>query len=214
MIGPPRGQLKDAAGVGRCESAPIGSALHACFPGLSPLSPARPGGMMGAMARLLGPGVALMNRLRFPQKFAVISLLFALPLGFMMYLWLGEIQERLAFTRKERAGLEYVLVLRHVLEPLDLVPASALLAEGGDAAARGELAQARRQISAGADAVDLADARLGDALGASDVWKMLRPRVTYPAVEPGALIEETLRLAAMSETTRTSSWIPTSTVTT
>jgi len=152
--------------------------------------------MMGAMARLLGPGVALMNRLRFPQKFAVISLLFALPLGFMMYLWLDEIQERLAFARKERAGLEYVLALRHVLEPLYLVPALALLAEGGDAAARGELAQARRQISAGADAVDLADARLGGALGTSDLWMMLRPRVTYPAVEPGALIAQTLRLVA------------------
>ena len=59
------------------------------------------------MRALLAPGVALMNRLRYPQKFALVSLVFALPLGLMMYLWLAEIGDGLAFAAQgaRRAGV-------------------------------------------------------------------------------------------------------------
>src|SRR5262247_860094 len=72
------------------------------------------------MRTWLTPGVSLMNRLHYPQKFALVSVVFALPLALMMYLWLAEIGDRLAFARKERAGLEYVVALRQLLEPLAL----------------------------------------------------------------------------------------------
>ena len=78
--------------------------------------------MISPMRALLAPGVALMNRLRFPQKFTLVSLVFALPLGLMMYLWLAQIEDGLAFARKERAGVEYVVALRRLLEPLALAP--------------------------------------------------------------------------------------------
>ena len=51
------------------------------------------------MRALLAPGVALMNRLRYPQKFMLVSLFFVIPLGLIMYLWLAEIADRLAFAR-------------------------------------------------------------------------------------------------------------------
>ncbi len=95
------------------------------------------------MRALLAPGVALMNRLRYPQKFALVSLVFAIPLGLMMYLWLAEIEDRLAFARKERAGLEYVVALRRLLEPL--------------AIGASEVAEVAREI-------DAVDGRLGTEL--------------------------------------------------
>src|SRR5512134_2260850 len=100
------------------------------------------------MRRLLAPGVALMNRLRYPQKFALVSLVFAIPLGLMMYLWLAEIADRLAFARKERAGLEYVVALRRLLEPLAIAP----------------LATGAPEIAATARGVDVVDERLGPEL--------------------------------------------------
>ena len=72
---------------------------------------------MSAMARLLVPAVGLMNRLRYPQKFLLISLLFAVPLGLMMFLWLTQIGEQLAFARQERMGLRYANGLAQVFEP-------------------------------------------------------------------------------------------------
>ena len=82
----------------------------------------------GAVTPFLAPGVRLMSRLSYPRKFVLISLLFAIPLALMMYLWLREIGERIAFAEKERAGLEYVVALRQLLEPLERSRALALLA--------------------------------------------------------------------------------------
>src|SRR5512134_2680741 len=62
----------------------------------------------GAMSALLAPGIALMSRLRYPRKFALISLCFSLPLGLLVGLWLGQITSRLDVARSERLGLEYV----------------------------------------------------------------------------------------------------------
>jgi signal transduction histidine kinase/DNA-binding LytR/AlgR family response regulator len=127
------------------------------------------------MRPLLAPGVALMNRLRYPQKFALVSTVFAVPLGLMMYLWLAEIGERLAFARKERAGLEYVVVLRHVLEPL------ALASPDVEEAARGG---------------DLVDARLGRELQATEAWRDLRRKLADPSVPKAARIADTVQLIA------------------
>ncbi len=135
-----------------------------------------------------------MNRLRYPQKFALISLLFAIPIGLMMYLWLAELNGLLASTQKERDGLEYVVALRRVLEPLDRSRSLRLLAERGDPAARAGLVEAQDKVAAAAVDVDAINGRLGGTLGVSQLWQSLRPRVTHPSVEPGLLVSEVQRL--------------------
>jgi signal transduction histidine kinase/DNA-binding response OmpR family regulator/HPt (histidine-containing phosphotransfer) domain-containing protein len=77
--------------------------------------------------RLFAPATALMNRLRYPQKFAVISLVFAAPLAFVTYLWVAEINERIEFARKELHGTAYLRPMRSLLEHL---PQHAVLAHG------------------------------------------------------------------------------------
>jgi signal transduction histidine kinase/CheY-like chemotaxis protein len=67
-------------------------------------------------ARLLAPAVVVMNRLTYPQKFALISLLFLLPLAFVMNLLVSELNARIAFSAKERLGVRYLVPLRHLLE--------------------------------------------------------------------------------------------------
>ena len=52
--------------------------------------------IMSAMTWLLKPAVVLMNRLRYPQKFVLISLLFAIPMGLMMGVWLMDLHGRMA----------------------------------------------------------------------------------------------------------------------
>ena len=120
--------------------------------------------MMEAVNALIAPGVLLMNRLRYPRKFALISALFAIPLGLMMYLWLTEIGERVAFAEKERRGLEYVVALRRLLEPLERSRGLALLAARGDTSAPGQLAEERARITAAARMIDVVDGRSGAEL--------------------------------------------------
>src|SRR5262245_3136340 len=149
---------------------------------------------MRGMRRALEPAVALMSRLRYPQKFALISFLFAIPIALMMYLWLGELNSRLSFAESERAGLEYVMALRRLIEPLNRSRGLRLLADNGDPAARAALAHEQTRVVAAAAAVDAINDRLGDKLGVSQLWESLRHRVTHPSVEPGLLVTEAQRL--------------------
>ena len=65
---------------------------------------------------LLAPAVALMNRLNYPRKFALISLLFVLPLGLVMYLLVSEINGKIQFIEKEIQGVHYLTPVRSLLE--------------------------------------------------------------------------------------------------
>lgn len=57
---------------------------------------------------LFKPAIALMNRLKYPQKFFLISLLFVLPLALVMGLLITEIDSRIDFTQKEIYGTKYL----------------------------------------------------------------------------------------------------------
>jgi serine phosphatase RsbU (regulator of sigma subunit) len=54
------------------------------------------------------PAIALNHRLKYPHKFALISVLFMLPLGVALCLLNQEMEEQKAFTRAERQGLTYL----------------------------------------------------------------------------------------------------------
>lgn len=64
--------------------------------------------------KLLDPASRLMNRLKYPQKFALISCIFLLPIGVLMTLLFAEIQHRIAFTTKERLGTQYLRVVQQL----------------------------------------------------------------------------------------------------
>ncbi len=63
---------------------------------------------------LFKPAIALMNRLKYPQKFFLISLLFVLPLALVMNLLISELDSRIEFTQKEIYGNAYLRPLNQV----------------------------------------------------------------------------------------------------
>jgi signal transduction histidine kinase/DNA-binding response OmpR family regulator len=65
-----------------------------------------------SLSRLLTPARAVLDRLKYPQKFALISVLFITPLAVVMYLLITEINERSEFARKEMKGNQYLRPLR------------------------------------------------------------------------------------------------------
>ena len=128
---------------------------------------------------LLEPAVAVMNRLRYPEKFLLISALFTIPIAFMMYQWLAELGSRLDFAAKERSGLEYVMTLRQVMEPLERSRGLRLLAERGSGGPRAPGRRANRIVRA-VGLMDSVNARLGDELQVGNVWLLLRPGSPTP----------------------------------
>ena len=63
---------------------------------------------------LFKPAIALMNRLKYPQKFFLISLLFVLPLALVMNLLISELNSRIEFTQKEIYGTAYLRPLNQL----------------------------------------------------------------------------------------------------
>lgn len=66
---------------------------------------------MAVIPRLFDPAVRLLDRLRYPYKFSLISLCFALPIALLIFLLFSEIGEWIGFAAKERDGVTYLRAL-------------------------------------------------------------------------------------------------------
>ncbi len=64
--------------------------------------------------KFLDPASRLMNRLKYPQKFALISCVFLVPIAVLMTLLFAEIQYRITFTTKERLGTQYLRAVQQL----------------------------------------------------------------------------------------------------
>lgn len=53
------------------------------------------------MKAIFMPGIALLNRLRYPRKFFLIGVLFLTPLLLMGYFLIHEVSQRIAFMEQE-----------------------------------------------------------------------------------------------------------------
>jgi len=64
--------------------------------------------------RIFRPAIYLMYQLKYPQKFILITMLLALPLSLIMYLFLLETNIRIDFTQKQTYGIKYLQPLREL----------------------------------------------------------------------------------------------------
>ena len=76
----------------------------------------------GPMNTLLSPAITLMDRLRYPRKFVLVSLLFIIPLALVTTLFATSVTADVRFTQRELAGTTYlrslVTLFDHLLKQL------------------------------------------------------------------------------------------------
>ena len=124
-------------------------------------------------AALLAPARALMDRLSYPKKFALISILFALPLAVVMYLLLSEINDRIEFSSKEMLGDRYLRPLRklhaHAGESHMLAKAYAQ----GEIALRPDLVRAQAAIDEDFSQLQQVNEALGETLQTASKFSVL-----------------------------------------
>ncbi|MBI5365574.1 MAG: PAS domain S-box protein, partial [Planctomycetes bacterium] len=122
---------------------------------------------------LLRPAIALMNRLRYPQKFALITLLFALPLGLATWYMIREASVRIDFGQKELYGTAYLRPLRRMIEHLPEARRLAAEYAAGRAEERPELVRKHAELEADCAAVAALDSRYGAQLNSRLRWTAL-----------------------------------------
>jgi PAS domain S-box-containing protein len=125
------------------------------------------------MSHLLRPAIALMNRLRYPQKFLLISLLFILPLALVMTLLIAEVNTKADFAQKEMQGSEYLRAVRTLLEDALHEQSTAHAYMNGDASLMADFTRAQAQIDTDLAALGALDGRLGAPLRTTDAFNAL-----------------------------------------
>ncbi len=125
------------------------------------------------MHHIFRPATGLMNRLTYPQKFLLISLLFLLPLVVGLTILISLLNTDMAFARKELDGTAYLRPLRtllaHTIE-------EQLLAEryfSGETNLEPAVLAQHEQLKADLAALSAVEARLGPRLGTSVQYETL-----------------------------------------
>jgi PAS domain S-box-containing protein len=109
------------------------------------------------LAKLFHPAVFVMNRLKYPQKLALISLCFVLPLALVLTLYVQELETQIRFTRQEQLGASYLHPLHSLLDHALQAKLAAYEHASGQSAARLAFLKARTQVEADFDALQQLD---------------------------------------------------------
>jgi PAS domain S-box-containing protein len=126
------------------------------------------------MRSLYAPAVALMRRLKYPEKFALVGTLFILPLIVVLVLFLGEIHRTRDIAERELAGNRYVHGLRMLLEDLQEHRGLSNAVLSGARSLAGAQREADARIQTHIQRVDSLDQRLGTLLSTTGRWSALR----------------------------------------
>ncbi|WP_373693587.1 SpoIIE family protein phosphatase [Limnofasciculus baicalensis] len=117
------------------------------------------------------PAIALMNRLKYPQKFAAISCLFILPLSLVTYFLISEIQTRINFAAKEIIGNSY---LRPLSELWVALPQLKILRDSNSIQNSSEIISTENKIDNSLSQLKPVELKFGKVLGTSDKFNQLR----------------------------------------
>jgi signal transduction histidine kinase len=126
--------------------------------------------------KLFSPAIGLMNRLKYPQKFLIISLLLDLPSALLIYLLTSIRNEAIDFGAKERLGIEYSKPVKELLVHLHQRREFSTFVLNGNLAFKDQLAAAEANIVKDIDAINKVDQKLGDDLQSSQRWKVLKEK--------------------------------------
>ena len=145
--------------------------------------------------RLFAPAVALMDRLTYPRKFLLISVLFGIPLALATYFLFGEINDSLEIARRQVIGLRYLEasqpLFRRIQEHME-EEISPLRGETGEARRQRQLAEVTEAFAV----LARVQRELGPILNSAQRFGTVKSNVetlTYELSRPGT--ERAIRMA-------------------
>jgi PAS domain S-box-containing protein len=147
------------------------------------------------MKKLFNPAISLMNHLKYPQKFVLISILFVLPLALVMTLLIREMNSRIDFAQKEFYGNAYLRPLRAMLEH---TLENKMLADQylqGDASLKPQLLSNQTKIDQDFEALATVEQKLGPKLQTVEQFNQLK--VTWQNLQDKLLAGDTAKSEAL-----------------
>ena len=125
------------------------------------------------MKKIFAPAAALMSRLKFTQRFSLITVLFLLPLGIALFMLMSRINADVSFTQKELKGTAYLRaadnLMRHTINDWFL----SLDAVRGLDVNKAALAESTTAIDADFAALKVVDGQYGAVLRTTQPLNLL-----------------------------------------
>lgn len=119
------------------------------------------------------PAISVINQLKYPQKFVLISCIFIIPLSLMMYLLISEVQTRIDFATQEQLGTLYLRPLRQLYPKI--YQAQLLMANPNFSREdQTQLQQLKREITDQIKILETLDSKIGNQLLTTDLFKQLK----------------------------------------
>jgi len=125
------------------------------------------------MHSMLAPATALMRRLKYPEKFALVGSLFIIPLIVVFVLLMREIHHTRAIAERELAGTRYLRTLNGLLGHLQQHRGLSTAVSHGAASLRDERAESERRMHDAVRMVSDLDRQLGPVLATGGRWPAL-----------------------------------------
>lgn len=153
-------------------------------------------------------GIALINRLKYSQKFLLVGIVCLLPLLVALILLINRLNDQIVFSAKERLGLEYCITLRQMIDDLQQHRGMANSYLNGDASFKEKVAAKDRDVDAGFQRLQSLRVASSDSLLAPDeaaaleaTWKQLRndTAALTPPVSFARHTELIFRLLSLSD---------------
>ncbi len=125
------------------------------------------------LVNFFAPAISIINKLKYPQKFLLISCIFIIPLSLMMYLLVSEVQSRIDFATQEKLGNSYLRPLRQLYPQVyqfQLLTANRNLEEEDKV----QLQQIKIDISDQIKSLEKVDQVIGDQLSTHDLFQQVK----------------------------------------
>ncbi len=142
------------------------------------------------MHMIFQPTIALLNRLKYPQKFVLISFFFLLPLAYVQYQYLIEVDGSIEIAQKEMVGDAYLRPLYRVLHDLPQTEDADLFPQRKPHGAKNPAERVDALLDADLSVLSHIDNQLGatlDVAGRFDSlhsqWKALKLRKSVPTTK-------------------------------
>ncbi len=119
---------------------------------------------------LFEPAVQLMNRLKYAYKFSLIGLLIVLQASVLIYMLVSELNKNIDFAIRERAGVQYIQALTHLLDETQTYRSVHYDFSTGNSALQGDVLAQQKKIDAALDAVETIDTQV--TLQMDTTWKL------------------------------------------
>ena len=126
------------------------------------------------MISIFSPAVSLMKKLKYPHKFALIGVIFLLPISVMLFLLISDMKDKIDFIEKEKLGIEYTLHLKNLIADIQQHRGMTNAFLSGDQSFKEELALKKSQIELKIEQLDAVDQKLGATLKTEQKWNEIK----------------------------------------